>query len=93
MACDICWALPQPLKKHSYLVTLIDAQTGKLGRCVVQSECQHGMQEWIQHLADQGSLHVVSEKAEKFFMANPTVVHVDAKAAAHLALVDPDPVN
>lgn len=87
--CDTCWALPQPMKKHSYLVTLIDSATGKLGRCIVQSECPHGMQEYLQDLAGHGSLSVMDERDEEFPMDNPTVVGIDIEAAAHIPIVDP----
>lgn len=89
MACDICWALPQPPKKRSFLIQLIDEETGKWGRCVVQSECQHGMQEWMEYLAENGQLTVHDQNDEAFVMLHPVVVDINDKAAAHIPLVDP----
>ena len=90
MTC-ICWAIPAdgPRRKRSFLVELIDAKTNRGGSCVVQSECSHDMQEWMQHLADQGALMVCASDGEKFRMDNPVVVNIDAEKAAHVPIVDP----
>ncbi len=90
MACSLCWVSPSVTpSKHSYLIELTDEQTGRWGRCVFQSECPHGMQEWATHLAEQGALYVHDEAGERFLMLHPRVMHVDAEAAAHIPTVDP----
>lgn len=88
MACSLCWAIPQPRKKVSFLVYLSDEETGRWGRCVFQSECGHGMQEWAQTLAGQGVLYVHDENDEKFLMTKPRVIYVDSEAATHLPIMD-----
>lgn len=75
MACDNCWATPQS-KKHSYLVQMSN-EAGELFVCVVQTECTHDLQEWVDANADQ------------FPIKNPRVISVDPKAASHIPLVDP----
>ncbi len=91
--CSSCWAVPWPRRKRSYLIHLVDEQSGRWGRCVFQSECEHGMQEWAQQLADEGMLHVHDYTTEeKFLMTHPRVIHVDSEAVKHLPIVDPDPV-
>lgn len=89
MACDMCWAVPQPPKKHSYLVHLLDAETARWGKCIIQSECAHGMQEWVEYLASTGQLRVNDNEGEEFLMSHPKVMHIDPKAAAHVPVVDP----
>lgn len=91
MACDICWAIPQLQEKQSYLVHLVDKITNRAGLFIMQSECTHDTQEWVQGLADNGSLVVTNpdDHSDQFSMANPVVVHVDDKAARHIPLVDP----
>jgi hypothetical protein len=89
MTCSHCWAIDGPRPKRSYLVELIDAKSNRGGSCVVQSECDHDMQEWITHLARQGALMVCSPDGEKFRMDNPVVVNIDAEKAAHVPIVDP----
>ena len=95
MSCNQCWSFPQPRQpKRNYLVHLIDAQTGQLGRCVVQSECPHGMQEWLDELTHKmGGLIANDERGREVTMAHPRVVDIDAKGAAHLTILDSDPVN
>lgn len=94
MACDLCWAVPQPAKKHSYLVHLLDAKTNEVGLTIVQTPCVHDVQEWLQDVASRGDLVVVNPATEeRFTMRNPMVMHIDAEAAAHIPIVDPDPVN
>lgn len=88
MACHFC-AMPGPHPKRSFLVEVVDAPTGRWGRCVVQSECSHDIQEWMQELATQGQLSVHDQNDEKFWPTSPVVVNVDDKAAAHLPIVDP----
>ena len=75
--------------KHSYLIHLVDDETGRWGRCVIQSACEHGMQEWAHHLASQDELYVVDSNNDTFLMAHPRVIHVDDKTAAHLPVADP----
>lgn len=89
MACDICWAVPEPAKKHSYLLHLLDTETARWGMCVVQSECSHGMQEWMEHLAANGQLTVHDNAGNEFQMDHPKVMNIDAKSAAHVPIVDP----
>lgn len=81
---------PPARKQHSYLLTLMDKQTNREGRCVIQSDCPHGMQEWVEYLASQAALNVVDPGTdETFLMSDPMVVNVDDKTAAHIPLVDP----
>lgn len=90
MTCSICWAIDDgPRRKRSFLVELIDAKTNRGGSCVVQSECSHDMQEWLTHLARQGSLMVCTPAGEKFRMDDPVVVNIDTDKAAHVPIVDP----
>lgn len=91
MTCTTCWVgTGHPPQKHSYLLYLADENTGRWGRCVIQSECQHDMQEWVEHLASTGSLMVHDTRTdEKFQMDHPRVMHVDEKTAAHIPIVDP----
>lgn len=60
----------------SYLVTLIDRETGDLQRIVVQSECPCGMQEFVDGLSDLN-------------IKQPVVVDINETAANHVPLVDP----
>lgn len=60
----------------NYLVTLVDQETGELQRIVVQSECPHGMQEYVDSLSD-------------LKLAHPVVVDIDEYSARHIPLVDP----
>jgi len=77
-------------EKHSYLIDLIDTETDRWGKCVFQSECPHGMQEWAEFLAARGDLEVIDPNTgEKFLMSHPKVMGVDARAAAHIPIVDP----
>lgn len=86
----MCDAVADSARKHSYLLTLMDKQTNREGRCVIQSECAHGMQEWVEYLASKAALNVVDpETDETFLMSDPLVLLVDDKAAAHIPLVDP----
>lgn len=88
MACSLCWACP-PHGQRSYLVHLLDTQTAAWGRCIVQSECSHGMQEWADSLAARRELFVHDEQGEKFLMEHPRVVRIEKEAAEHLPLVTP----
>lgn len=88
MACETCWTVPGPHPKRSFLVEVVDSATNRWGRCVVQSECAHDMQEWMQFLADKSQLSLHDENGEKFWSSAPVVVNVDDKAAAHLPLVE-----
>lgn len=87
MAC--CPVCVMPRSKHSYLIDLVDDETGQWGQCVVQSVCSHGMQEWMNTLASEAKLYVVGTEGEKFLMLHPRVIHVDTEKAAHLPIVDP----
>jgi hypothetical protein len=87
VVCQVCWVSSAP--KHSYLVHLIDQETNRWGRCVVQSECTCDMQSWLTHLASVGSLVVHDEHDEKFTMTRPLLMDIDTESAAHLPLVDP----
>ena len=78
----------QPPEKHSYLIDLVDSKTNKGGRCIVQSECEHGMQEWITELGHQGVLVVVDAAGKKFTMLDPIVLNIDPEKAAHIPLVE-----
>lgn len=92
MDCQICWTLPTPPEKRSYLIYLVDEATDKGGYTIFQSSCPHGMQEWAQELADNGSLVVMEsldEGAASFSVSRPTIILVDAEAVAHIPLVDP----
>jgi hypothetical protein len=89
MTCQVCWSIPSPPVKRSYLIEIVDQKTGRWGRCVFQSECSHGMQEWAQTLADAGALTLHDQNDEKFCCTDPRVIHVDDKAVAHLPIVDP----
>jgi hypothetical protein len=89
MTTCICWSIPSPRQKRSYLIEIVDQKTHRWGRCVFQSECSHGMQEWAQTLADHGQLILHDEHDEKFWSTDPLVVNVDDKVAAHLPIVDP----
>ncbi|QDH91734.1 hypothetical protein SEA_PHRAPPUCCINO_59 [Mycobacterium phage Phrappuccino] len=64
---------------HSYLVTMLDRMTGSECRVVVQAECPHDMQEFVDRLAREGKLPISS----------PVVVDIDDRAAAHVPLVNP----
>lgn len=88
--CHECPSIPSPSDKKSYLLYLFDSADMKLGWCVVQSECPHGMQEFITDLAKKnGGLIVHDNHGQKFTMHHPEVLKIDDKAAAHLPIVDP----
>lgn len=95
MSCTQCWSFPQPRqRKRNFLIHLIDTETIRWGRCVVQSECSHGMQEWVDELTRaMGGLIVNDSAGNEFTMHHPRVVDIDAKAAEHLPIMDPDPVQ
>lgn len=91
MSCNVCSSQPE---LHSYLVHLVDEVTNKAGRTVVQSPCQHDIQQWLSEVAlEQGGLMVEDYHENLFSMTKPRVLHVDAEAAAHIPLRDPNPVN
>jgi len=58
----------------SYLVTMLDRLTGQQCRIVVQSDCEHGMQEFVDRLAAEGRIPI----------AYPVVINIDPHAAAHV---------
>ena len=88
MACN-CWALPRPARKHSYLVHLVEENTNRAGRTIVQSECPHGMQEFLRAIASTGELVVHDYQGNEFSMDHPIVINIDDRSAAHLPIVDP----
>lgn len=89
MACN-CGTIPAPQEKHSYLIDLLDGVTARWGCIIVQTVCLHDLQEWLTNQASQGGLTVDDrETGEKFIMHAPRVMKIDAKAAAHVPLVDP----
>jgi len=53
---------------HSYLVTLLDRLTGAEHRIVVQSDCPHGMQQFVDGLALDGKLP----------LDNPVVIDIES---------------
>jgi hypothetical protein len=61
---------------YSYLVTMVDRVTGQHQRVIVQSDCQHGMQEYI----DQQ----VSRRNPDIKLADPVVIDIDARAARYI---------
>jgi hypothetical protein len=85
MICN-CWMTPRG--KHSYLVYAADRDTGQMGRCVIQSECQHGMAERLIELADRGQLVLLDQRNEKFSPSRPVLIHIDTKGAAHIPILD-----
>lgn len=85
--CQKCTPSPA-VDKKSYLLYLFDTEQIKLGWCVVQSECPHGMQEFITDLGKAG-LIVHDHDGNKFTMYHPEVIKMDDKAAAHLPISDP----
>lgn len=89
MSCSHCVTILQPRGKHNYLVQLVDDETGKWGRCIVQSECPHEMQEWMDHLAEQAQLWVHDQNDEQFLMLHPRVLDIDDRVASHLPIADP----
>lgn len=64
---------------HSYLVTMLDRMTGEECRIIVQDNCPHGMQAFVDNLAATGRIAI----------ANPVVVDIDERAARHIPTVDP----
>ncbi|OBY33529.1 hypothetical protein [Mycolicibacter kumamotonensis] len=63
---------------QSYLVTMLDRLTGQECKIVVQSECGHGMQQFVDDLASKGQLSI----------ACPVVIDVDERAARHVPIVE-----
>jgi len=52
------------------------------------------MQEWLDELTHKmGGLIANDERGREVTMAHPRVVDIDAKGAAHLTILDSDPVN
>jgi len=52
------------------------------------------MQEWVDELTRaMGGLIVNDSAGNEFTMHHPRVVDIDAKAAEHLPIMDPDPVQ
>lgn len=64
---------------NSYLVTMLDRITGEQCRVIVQSDCVHGMQAFVDGLAAKGQLSIT----------NPVVIDVDERSARHIPIVDP----
>lgn len=63
---------------HSYLVTMVDRMTGRHQRVIVQSDCSHGMQEYIDQLVVAGSCDIK--------LSNPVVIDIDERAARHIPI-------
>ena len=63
---------------HSYLVTLADRITGAQQRIIVQSDCSHGMQEYIDAQVAEGNAAIT--------LAHPVVIDVDERIARHIPL-------
>jgi hypothetical protein len=84
---------PLSPKKHSFLVTLIDAETLEEGVTVVQAvSADDGLQEFLQGIATYSGGLLVGrslQSDERFLMYHPVIVDIDADAAAHIPLVDP----
>lgn len=72
MACNQCWALPEPPAKKSYLVHLANTKGESLD-IVVQTSCIHDMQEWV----DTKDLPIEGAK----------VIYIDAEKASHVPIV------
>jgi hypothetical protein len=66
---------------HSYLVTLVDRLTGEYQKVIVQSDCVHGMQEYI-------DAQVVEGRSE-IRLVNPVVIDIDDRVARHIPLRHP----
>ena len=66
---------------HSYLVTLVDRVTGEHQRIIVQSNCAHGMQEYIDAQVSRGGSEIV--------LGNPVVIDVDERTARHIPMRHP----
>jgi hypothetical protein len=64
---------------QSFLVTMLDRMTGEECRVVIQSSCQHGMQDFVDSLAREGKLPITS----------PVVIDIDERTARHIPIVDP----
>jgi hypothetical protein len=73
---DPTWNTESTDAMKSYLVTLVDQETGDLQRIVVQSDCSHNMQEFVDGLVD-------------LKLAHPIVVDIDEQVVRHLPLVNP----
>lgn len=63
---------------HSYLVTMVDRVTGEHQQVIVQSDCPHGMQEYI----DQQRL----EADSVIRLAHPVVIDIDDRAVRHVPI-------
>lgn len=63
---------------HSYLVTMVDRMTGEHQRVIVQSDCSHGMQEYIDRLVVAGSRDIR--------LSSPVVIDIDERAARHIPI-------
>lgn len=66
---------------QNYLVTMVDRVTGRHQRVIVQSDCPHGMQEYIDHLVTEGSTEIR--------LAHPVVIYIDDRTARHIPLRHP----
>lgn len=88
MSCD-CWAAPQPVE-HNYLITLVDKNTFRQGRCIMRSTCPHGFQEHAEALAAAGQLKVTDADDLSFYVTAPKVTVVDARGAAHVPIDVPE---
>lgn len=61
---------------HNYLVTMVDRVTGEHQRVIVQSDCPHGMQEYIDQQVIGGNSDIT--------LANPVVIDIDDRIARHV---------
>lgn len=66
---------------HSYLVTMVDRITGEHQRIIVQSDCPHGMQEYIDRQVSKGNSDIR--------LPNPVVIDIDDRTARHIPLRHP----
>lgn len=66
---------------HNYLVTIVDRVTGEQQQVIVQSDCPHGMQEYIDSQIAGGSADIG--------LAHPVVVDIDERKARHIPLRHP----
>lgn len=61
---------------HNYLVTMVDRVTGEHQRVIVQSDCPHGMQEYIDQQVSRGNSDIT--------LAHPVVIDIDDRTARHI---------
>ncbi len=64
---------------QSFLVTMLDWGTGEECRIIVQTDCTHDMQQFVNKLAANGQIPI----------ANPVVIDIDDRAARHIPVINP----